>query len=219
MRHFPSSPRVRFPVPAVAIVVAAALVAGACSSGPGPVDNRSYEQRVLADRAAKDVAFRTNADDDSPIPAAERATFPGLAYYAVDPAYRVPAFLTEDRGSQPVVIELQTTQLERQPMRKVGTLGFTIDGTVYTLTAFADEGDLTMSRLFVPFRDLTNGTETYEGGRYLNLNRTPTGLYDLDFNRAYQPYCVYNKMYVCPVPPRENRLPVAIRAGEKLVTR
>jgi uncharacterized protein (DUF1684 family) len=73
-----------------------------------------------------------------------------------------------------------------------------------------------MRRLFVPFGDLTNGAETYKGGRYLDLDRTPTGLYDLDFNRAYHPYCVYDPSYVCPVPPRENRLTVAIRAGERL---
>jgi uncharacterized protein len=196
----------------------AAALAGACTSGPGPIDDRPYEQQVLADRAAKDTAFRTNADEDSPIPADQRATFPGLSYYPIDPAFRVPAFLTEDRSGPPVVIELQTTKAERQPMRKVGTLGFTIGGAAYSLTAFADEGDAAMNHLFVPFRDLTNGTETYQGGRYLNLTRTPTGLYDLDFNRAYQPYCVYNHEYICPVPPRENRLPVAIRAGEKLAT-
>jgi hypothetical protein len=68
----------------------------------------------------------------------------------------------------------------------------------------------------VPFGDLTNGTETYKGGRYLDLDRTPTGLYDLDFNRAYHPFCVYDPSYVCPVPPRENRMTVAIKAGERL---
>jgi uncharacterized protein (DUF1684 family) len=73
-----------------------------------------------------------------------------------------------------------------------------------------------MKRLFVPFGDLTNNVETYGGGRYLDLDRTPTGLYDLDYNRAYHPYCVYNTTYECPVPPRENRLAVAIPAGERL---
>ncbi len=101
-------------------------------------------------------------------------------------------------------------------MRKVGTLGFTLGQTSYKLTAFADMDDPTMKRLFVPFGDLTNNVETYGGGRYLDLDRTPTGLYDLDFNRAYHPYCVYNSTYDCPVPPRENRLAVAIPAGERL---
>jgi uncharacterized protein (DUF1684 family) len=58
--------------------------------------------------------------------------------------------------------------------------------------------------------------ETYAAGRYLDLHVTPTGIYDLDFNRAYHPYCYYDEMYECPFPPPENRLPVPILAGEKL---
>src|SRR5438034_1354480 len=68
----------------------------------------------------------------------------------------------------------------------------------------------------VPFVDLTNGTETYPGGRYLELDRTPTGIYDLDFNRAFHPFCYYNPKYDCPYPPRENRLQIPIRAGERM---
>ena len=101
-------------------------------------------------------------------------------------------------------------------MQRVGTLSFTFQGTRLALTAFAEEDDRAINRLFVPFRDQTSGTETYGGGRYLELDRTSTGMYDLDFNRAYQPYCVYNPNYVCPVPPPENTLSVAIRAGERL---
>ena len=85
-----------------------------------------------------------------------------------------------------------------------------------TLTAFVDAGTNDVRRLFVPFGDLTNGTETYAGGRYLDLDRTATGIYDLDFNRAYHPFCVFNAAYDCPYPPRENRLQTAVRAGEKL---
>ena len=101
-------------------------------------------------------------------------------------------------------------------MQRVGTLTFTLKGTTLTLTAFADEGPGPITRLFVPFGDLTSGTETYKGGRYLELDRTSTTLYDLDFNRAYHPFCVFNVAYVCPVPPQENRLAVAIQAGERL---
>ena len=60
--------------------------------------------------------------------------------------------------------------------------------------------------------------ETYPGGRYLELDRTATGIYDLDFNRAYHPFCYYNPKYDCPYPPRENRLTTPIRAGEKMGT-
>jgi hypothetical protein len=83
-------------------------------------------------------------------------------------------------------------------------------------SAFVEMDAPDMNRLFVPFTDATSNKETYGGGRYLELTRTPTGLYDLDFNRAYHPYCLFNPSFECPVPPRENRLMAAIRAGEKL---
>ena len=89
-------------------------------------------------------------------------------------------------------------------------------GQPLTLTAFVEVGQDDMQHLFVPFGDLTNGTETYPGGRYLELERTATGIYDLDFNRAYHPFCYYNPAFDCPYPPRENRLPVPIRAGERM---
>ena len=197
--------------------IACLAAAGACTSGPPPpVDTRPYDQQVLVFRAEKDEAFRVGAD--SPIPEAARATFTGLAYYPVDPAYRVPASLAEDRSGPPSILELQTSTDQRRKMRRVGSLTFTLGEASYKLTAFADLDAPTMNRLFVPFADLTSGDETYRGGRYLELDRTPTGLYDLDFNRAYHPFCVYNSTYDCPIPPRENRLPVAIRAGERLAS-
>jgi uncharacterized protein (DUF1684 family) len=67
---------------------------------------------------------------------------------------------------------------------------------------------------FVPFRDLTSGQTTYGGGRYIDTRLAGTKV-PLDFNRAYNPYCVFNYDYACPIPPEENRLPVAVEAGEK----
>ena len=128
--------------------------------------------------------------------------------------YRVPAGLEVIKTDE--IIEMSLSSGQQRRMRRVGVLGFTLQGQQLTLTAFVDATDNDMSRLFVPFGDLTNGSETYQGGRYLDLDRTATGIYDLDFNRAYHPFCVFNREYVCPVPPRENRLKVAIRAGEKL---
>jgi hypothetical protein len=101
-------------------------------------------------------------------------------------------------------------------MIQVGTLKFTLKGRPLTLSAFVDASTKDVRRLFVPFGDLTNGSETYPGGRYLDLDRTATGIYDLDFNRAYHPFCVFNAAYDCPYPPRENRLQLPVRAGERL---
>ena len=190
------------------------LVLSACTSGPGPVDDKPYIETIRATRAEKDQFLRT--DKDSPIPPEARASFAGLPYFDIKPEFRLPSLLTEQRGAPPVIIEMQTTGTGTDKMRRVGTLGFSIGAEQYTLTAFADVNDRSMEKLFVPFGDLTNGTQTYGGGRYMNLRRTATGLYDLDFNQAFHPYCVYNPAWICPVPPRENRLPVAIPAGERL---
>ena len=101
-------------------------------------------------------------------------------------------------------------------MRRVGTLSFTLKGQPLSLGAFVEADEKDMRRLFVPFGDLTNGLETYQGGRYLDLDRTATGVYDLDFNRAYHPFCLFNASYDCPYPPAESRLKTPVRAGERL---
>ena len=151
---------------------------------------------------------------DSPVPEAQRATFPPLPYFPVNEEYRVPAALKPIASSQ--VLEMSTSTGQRRKMRRVGSLAFTLKGQPLTLTAFVEAAENDMRRLFVPFGDLTNGSETYQGGRYLDLDRTASGVYDLDFNRAYHPFCLFNSGYDCPVPPRENRLPMPIRAGERL---
>jgi uncharacterized protein (DUF1684 family) len=103
-----------------------------------------------------------------------------------------------------------------EKFRRVGTLEFTLNGQPLSLTAFVSASSPTVDRLFVPFNDLTSGTETYGAGRYLDLDRTASGMYAMDFNVAYNPYCYYNPTYVCPLPPPENRLKVRIEAGEKI---
>ena len=204
----------------LALVLGTSMGAVACNSGPQPSDDSSAVQSVQVWRAAKDEMFKSDADrdgdgqPDSPLLPEDRAKFTGLPYYPIDPAYHMPAVLKENRAPR-LIIELPTSSTELRKMQRVGTLTFTVKGTTLTLTAFADEGANPITRLFVPFGDLTSGTETYRGGRYLELERTSTTIYDLDFNRAYHPFCVFNVNYVCPVPPQENRLPVAIQAGER----
>jgi hypothetical protein len=163
--------------------------------------------RVNAERAAKDADFQR---DDEPIPAAKKAQFLPLVYFPVDPEYHVVAGLKPATEQTTLMMPTSSGQLRR--MIRLGTLEFTLKGQQMTLSAFT-EGDV--SRLFVPFSDLTSGTETYAAGRFIDLNRTGTNLYELDFNRAYTPYCYYNATFECPYPPPENRLKVPIHAGEK----
>lgn len=190
----------------------ATIVAAACLTGCQAPEAPNIPD-VASWRAEKDRFMRS---DDSPVPKAERPNFPPLTYYDIDPAYRVPASLAIAPGE--AVLELPTSTGQRRKMRKIGTLNFMLKGEPLTLSAFVDASTNDVRRLFVPFGDLTNGNETYPGGRYLDLDRTATGIYDLDFNRAYHPFCVFNADYDCPYPPRENRLKVPLRAGERYAT-
>ena len=194
-------------VKAVSLVALAIAIASGCTAKQVP-----YFDEINNWRAVKDDFMRRS--EDSPIPADRRASFPPLSYFPIEAEYRVPAALTIARGQE--ILEIPTSRGERRPHYRVGTLRFTLKGQLLTLTAFVEVGQEDLRRLFVPFGDLTNGTETYPGGRYLELDRTATGIYDLDFNRAYHPFCYYNPKYDCPYPPRENRLPLPIRAGEKM---
>jgi uncharacterized protein (DUF1684 family) len=110
---------------------------------------------------------------------------------------------------------MPTSTGEIRKEERVGVLEFMLKGQPMALAAFHEAGT-DMTHLFIPFRDLTSGTETYQAGRYIDLERTPTGLYNIDFNRAYNPYCYYNSRFDCPYPPAENRLTIPIRAGQRL---
>jgi len=190
-----------------AIVLAAfASAAVGCSAPP------SYPEEIAAHRAEIDAFMR--GASESPIPAARRAAFQALPYYPIDEQYRVPAALRVARSDE--IIEMSTSTGKPRRMRRIGTLAFTLKGQPLTLTAFAEADDTALRRLFVPFGDLTSGMDTYQGGRYLDLDLKGSGVYELDFNRAYHPYCVFNPEYECPVPPRENRLKVPILAGERM---
>jgi uncharacterized protein (DUF1684 family) len=189
------------------LVVMALSAVAACSNRP-PDDPQDYSARIAQLRAAKDAEFQRT---DDPIPADRKAQFLPLAYYDIDPDYHVLAALTP--ATERIVIKMPTSTGKMRDMIQIGTLTFTLKGEQMSLLAYT-ENDL--NRLFVPFSDLTSGTETYAAGRFLDLERTATNLYELDFNRAYIPTCYYNASYDCPYPPRENRLKIPIRAGERM---
>jgi uncharacterized protein len=195
--------------PALSALLLCAALCVACGGRP-PDDPQDYLARVAASRAAKDAQFQSSSD---PVPDHKKSDFVPLAYFPVDPAYNVLAALKPITDESIMMMPTSTGQERR--MRRVGTLEFMLQGQPLTLTAFVEAAAPNMNRLFVPFSDTTSGQETYNAGRYLDLDRTATGIYALDFNAAYHPYCVYNASYECPFPPPENRLKIPIHAGEK----
>jgi uncharacterized protein len=193
-----------------AVFVLLALAAGSCAPTPAETDEQAVVE-IQQFRALKDEAF---AGKGSPVPAERRSALVPLAYFPISLDYRVPAVLRTypDRPT----MEMPTSTGQLRTMVRVGRLEFTLRGQPLSLSAFIEQGASDFNRLFVPFSDLTSGTETYPAGRYLDLDRTPTGLYVIDFNRAYHPFCYYNEAYDCPYPPRENRLQIPVRAGERM---
>jgi uncharacterized protein (DUF1684 family) len=208
-------------------LTALAAVAAVAACGNRPPGDRDYAANIARTRAQKDAAFRKDAD---PVPANRKAELLPLSYFPIDPNYDTAAVLKPPaagpppdgagtpagHAAPPAVIVMPTSTGGQREMRRVGTLEFLLKGQPLKLTAFVEVGAPNLDRLFVPFTDLTTGAETYPAGRYLDLDRNGSGIYDLDFNRAYHPYCYYNPNYDCPYPPSENRLKIPIRAGERL---
>ncbi|MFQ5632240.1 MAG: DUF1684 domain-containing protein [bacterium] len=111
-----------------------------------------------------------------------------------------------------------TTNGKDRPALRYGYFAFEVEKNMHRLQVykFLDNNSQYKPYLFVPFLDQTAGEETYGGGRYLDLEENETGVYELDFNFAYNPSCAYGrKEYICPIPPSENTLSIPIRAGEK----
>jgi len=195
------------------IVMVAGIAFAGCNAGnPPPAETEGdYAGQIQIERAAKDEAFRNQPNE--PVPATKVKDFIPLKYFPPDPDYVVPASLNPSK--ERVIIEMLTSQGKVRKHQRVGVLEFTLKGQPLTLGAFIEAG-AGLDRLFVPFSDMTSGTETYAAGRYLELDRTSSGVYTIDFNKAFHPYCYYNPSYDCPYPPRESRLAVPIRAGERL---
>jgi uncharacterized protein len=173
-------------------------------------------------RRERDVLFGSHPQ--SPLPESERETFGGLAYFDFDPAFRVEG---EARAADPTHFEIAASG--EDPGRTYGftrfaTVAFELAGRPHSLDAFWL--DAYGGGLFLPFKDLTSGNETYGAGRYLldtvkgsDLGTTADGRLVLDFNFAYNPSCSYDPRWVCPLAPPGNRLDVGVRAGERLTVR
>jgi uncharacterized protein (DUF1684 family) len=185
----------------------------ACAEKGVPRPTAAWQESLVNERVEKDLAFRSGSA--SPLPENERGQFRGLDYYPVEPSLRFRVWL--NRYPSPREVRIGTNTGEVRSGLRYGYFEFEVDGRACRLQVYRMNEDEAGRgpTLFIPFRDATTGEETYAAGRYLELPENTTGMYDLDFNRAYNPFCAYGKNFSCPVPPAENTLPVAIRAGEK----
>jgi len=172
----------------------------------------SIKDEIEKQRREKDKFFRL--DPRSPIPAFGRKEFDGLNYYAINKEFRFELDLHEHEKRK--IVEIDNSKGGVQQYLRWGEFRFEIDGQECFLQAY--KSDRKEPRLWIPFKDETNGPETYEAGRYIDLEASrheKNGKWILDFNKAYNPSCVYNEKYVCPLIPPENWLRVSVEAGEK----
>jgi uncharacterized protein len=176
-----------------------------------------YTEEIGKYRNGKNIKLMYG--ESTPLLPEQLKDFKGLKYFEPDLKYKVEGKLVKDDKQE---IVLMKTSTDREPAYvRYGVVYFKIDTFDLKLAVFQNKKMLDLSQdtnlLFVPFRDGTNGKETYGGGRYFDCEIPLTGnTILLDFNKAYNPYCAYNPRFSCVIPPEENRLAVRIEAGEKI---
>ncbi len=198
-----------------------------------------YREREIAWREGRDELdilrrFREQKDmlfahhTQSPLSVEQRKDFTGLSYFPYDAALRLEAVLESQVGDEQA--EVGTSGPHAMPMRRAARLSFTIGNTPLELTAYWI--DVYGGGFFLPFRDATCPEDSYGGGRYLfdtvkgsdflriddakgEMPGYAGGRVIIDFNYAYNPSCAYDARWVCPLAPKENRLALPIRAGER----
>jgi uncharacterized protein (DUF1684 family) len=172
-------------------------------------------------RAVRETLYRDHPQ--SPVPAGRRAAF-RAAHFEHDPTLRFDVIVEPAPPPAPgaLALELPSSGAEVLAFSRIGRISLLFPTGVRTLSVFWMAGYA--GGLFIPFRDTTNGTETYAAGRYLidaakgaDLGGDPaTGSLTVDFNFAYQPSCAFDPRWACPLAPPENHLDLPIRAGERL---
>jgi uncharacterized protein (DUF1684 family) len=162
----------------------------------------------------KDYSQGFIIDKHSPLKAADLKY---LRFYEPDITYKVRATFVATPEAD--AFSMPTHSGKDKTYRQYGIITFRIHDTLLNLHVYQRVGGQEAANsLFIPFTDATTYGETFGGGRYLDLtvDDIQNNQLELDFNKCYNPYCAYAEGYSCPIPPRENSLPVAIRAGEKL---
>lgn len=172
-----------------------------------------WKAAVLAEREGRNGSYLSR---DTPFSPDARREFKGLVWWPIDERFRIPhaRFV---RRKTPRSAALASTGGDALALLETGAFEFDLLGTPCRLLAFEPApGEVDEPYILIPFRDATSGRETYGGGRYLDLEPNAEDRYDIDFNRAYHPYCAYDEAWSCTLPPPANTLSVRVEAGERL---
>ena len=196
-----------------------------CKEGKRYHDEIKIEAISGSDTVLKDILqFQRSMNEEfknpktSPLADTYRKDFVGLDFFEPDTTYVVVAKLELTPEALPF---LMPTTTERKSEEVVyGVVHFQLNGEEYQLEVYQNTELMLQEEhrdyLFLPFTDKTNGEETYAGGRYIDLSIPGGDSITIDFNKAYNPYCAYNKKYSCPIVPNVNTLDTKVLAGVKV---
>lgn len=185
---------------------------------PAEVSSKHLQENLEIKKFQKELNEEYRNPKESPLRGENLKKFKEHPFFPSDFQYVVIAKLVKTEKTEP--FEIPTSSGKTKKYREYGKLYFKLKGktrvlTVYQSLALIEKPEY-KDYLFLPFKDLTNGKETYGGGRYMDLRIPEKDEIYLDFNKAYHPYCAYNAFdYNCPVVPKENWLPIRIEAGVK----
>lgn len=204
------------------IILASLMVVLACKTDKKYHDEQSKQVGVTSsDELNEILKFQQELNEEfkdpetSPLPDRYRKNFESLKFFEPDTAYVVEAQFLRTPEALPFLMPTTTDRKSKEVV--YGIAHFNLNGQKWQLEIYQNE-ELMLEEgyedyLFLPFTDLTNGKETYTGGRYIDL-RIPLGdKITIDFNKAYNPYCAYNKKYSCPIVPSVNALETRVVAG------
>ncbi|MEE1977763.1 DUF1684 domain-containing protein [Maribacter cobaltidurans] len=179
--------------------------------------------KAPTDKLADILAFQQELNEEfknpeeSPLPDRFRKDFESLDFFPPDTSWVVEAEFIRTPEAVPFLMPTTTDRKSEEVV--YAKVKFKLNGKPYSLEVYQNSELMQKEEyedyLFLPFTDLTNGEETYGGGRYMDLRIPEEKVITLDFNKAYNPYCAYNKKYSCPLVPAVNHLPIQILAGVK----
>ncbi len=177
--------------------------------------NEEYLKDLQNYRMEMDKEFGDTATSILPNDVALK--FDHLNYFEPNSKFNVTADFIKDIGKE---FTMTTSSGKLKTFRQYGVLNFTIDNKEFKLPIYQNiklmKNEKYKDYIFIPFNDLTNGSETYGGGRYIEATKPSGNTFQLDFNYAFNPYCHYTTGYNCPIPPKQNFLNLRIEAGEKI---
>ena len=165
---------------------------------------RMYREKIKAEHIE---------DDRSPL---NENDFQHIYYFKANPKYKINGRLIPFAERDTVTIP--TSSGKQKKFIRAGKIEFQLHSGKYQLTAYlGTKAAVPDHEYFIPFKDKTNGNRTYEGGRFLEIatDAVVNGIVEIDFNKAYNPWCAYSDGFNCPIPPVENELAISIKAGEK----